>query len=61
MFDLSYTNLSRFDLYYFRKSTTQDDPSESFMENYCEKVHFKSKRKRNKNYNWHSFLFQSSI
>ena len=48
MFDLSCTNLGRFDLYYFRKSnpTNQDDPPESFMENSCEKVNSKSKRKK---------------
>ena len=48
MFDLSCTNLGRFDLYYFWKSnpTNQDDPPESFMENSCEKVNSKSKRKK---------------
>ena len=28
IFDLSCTNLGRFDLYYFQKSTAQDDPPE---------------------------------
>nr|YP_009686254.1 hypothetical protein [Halamphora calidilacuna]QDR25068.1 hypothetical protein [Halamphora calidilacuna] len=48
MFDLSSTNLGRFDLYYFRKSnpTNQDEPPESLMENSCYKVKSKSKRKK---------------
>ena len=48
IFDLSCTNLGRFDLYYFRKfkSTDQDDLLELFVENSCEKVNAKSKRKR---------------
>lgn len=48
IFDLSCTNLGRFDLYYFRKSkpTDQEDLSESFMENSCEKVNANSKRKK---------------
>ena len=48
IFDLSCTNLGRFDLYYFRKfkPTDQDDLLESFMENSCEKVNAKSKRKK---------------
>ena len=46
MFDLSCRNLGRFDLYYFQKSTAQDDSPESFMENSCEKVNSKSKRKK---------------
>ena len=46
MFDLSCTNLGRLDLYYFQKSTAQDDPPESFMGNSCEKVNAKSKRKK---------------
>ena len=46
-FDLSCTNLGRLDLDYFRtsKPTEQDDLLESFMENSCEKVNAKSKRK----------------
>ena len=48
IFDLSCTNLGRFDLYYFRKFNPidQDDFPESFMENSCEKVNSKSKRKK---------------
>ena len=48
IFDLSCTNLGRFDLYYFRKSNPidQDDLPESFMENSCEKVNSKSKREK---------------
>jgi len=48
IFDLSCTNLGRFDLYYFQKSNPidQDDLPESFMENSCEKVNSKSKRKK---------------
>jgi len=48
IFDLSCTNLGRFDLYYFRKfkSTDQDDLLELFMKNSCEKINAKSKRKK---------------
>ena len=48
VFDLSCTNISRLDLYYFRKSksTDQDEPLELFMENSCEKVNAKSNRKK---------------
>ena len=48
IFDLSCTNIGRLDLYYFRKSksTDQHDLLELFMENSCEKVNAKSKRKK---------------
>jgi hypothetical protein len=48
IFDLSCTNLGRFDFYYFQKSNPidQDDFPESFLENSCEKVNSKSKRKK---------------
>ena len=48
IFDLSCTNIGRFDLYYFRKSksTDQEGLSEYFMKNSCEKVNAKSKRKK---------------
>lgn len=44
MFDLSCTNLGRLDSSIFQKSTAQDDPPESFMENSWEKVDSKRKK-----------------
>ena len=46
IFDLSCTNLGRFDLYYFRKFTDQDGLLKSFMENSCKKVNAQSKQKK---------------
>jgi len=48
IFDLSCTNLGRLDLYSFRKSKPSDQGEllESFMENSCEKINAKSKRKK---------------
>ena len=47
IFDLRYTTLSRFDLYYFRKPkpTDQKDHVELFMDQCCQKILAKSKRR----------------
>ena len=46
-FDQPSINLGRFDLYYFRKpkSADQNDLLELFMEESCQKIHAKSKRR----------------
>lgn len=47
IFDLTRTNIGRFDLYYFResKSADQDEPPELFMKNSCKKISSEFRRK----------------